>query len=403
MPRKKETRYGGKYQYFRKRITSPDGEQVTIYGKTAAERDEKVAAQLSAWATEAERGEEIFVAEYCADWFRRASAEMSEQRKVTIRREINNNIAPVIGTKLLRELTSDDVQDVLAAREGLSVSARRTTLQTLNRILSAAEAAGKIPRNPAQGIRAGGRKKKKKIALTEAQTATLLAAVEGQRIRLFCLLALYAGLRREEICGLRWDCVELDGKAPHIDVRRACRWPDGVAAVVEDILKTDAAWRSIPLPRVMVRELRAQRKALGRLSKEALAARFVVSYPDGTPWSLKSLQEAWNVIEARSTGTVKRRRKDPETGEMVTVEVEKHLGDVVTNHPGVVITIDFPVTPHLLRYTYITRLILGKVDLKRVQYLAGHADPAVTLEIYTSLMGHQPEDLIGDVRGIFDR
>ena len=402
MPRKKETRYG-KYQYFRKRITSPDGDQVTIYGKTAAERDEKVAAQQAAWAAEAERGEEIFVADYCADWFRRASAEMSEQRKVTIRREINNNIAPVIGTKLLRELTSDDVLDVMAARDGLSVSARRTTLQTLRRILAAAEAAGKIPRNPAQGIRAGGKKKRKKIALTPAQTDTLLAAVEGQRIRLFCLLALYTGMRREEICGLRWDCVELTGAAPHIDVRRACRWPDGVGPVVEDLLKSDASWRSVPLPRVMVAELRAQKKALGKIPREALSARYVVGYPDGTPWSLKSLQEAWGVIEARSTGTVKRRRKDPESGEMVTVEVEKRLGDTIPHHPGVVISIDFPVTPHILRYTYITRLILGKVDLKRVQYLAGHADASVTLEIYTSLMGHQPEDLIDDVRGIFDR
>ena len=41
------------------------------------------------------------------------------------------------------------------------------------------------------------------------------------------------------------------------------------------------------------------------------------------------------------------------------------------------------------------------MDLKRVQYLAGHADPKITLEIYTSLMGHRPEDLIGDITEIF--
>ena len=82
--------------------------------------------------------------------------------------------------------------------------------------------------------------------------------------------------------------------------------------------------------------------------------------------------------------------------------VEKKLGDKIPKHPDVVVSIDFPVTAHALRRTYITRLILGGVDLRRVQYLAGHETPEITLEYYTDLMGHQPEDLIGDVRGIFD-
>ena len=401
MPRKKETRYGP-YQYYRKRLTSPDGDQVTIYGKTAAERDQKVAAQQAAWAAAAEHGEDVYVAEYCAAWFRRVSAEMSESRQRDIRREINNNICPVIGGKLLRELTSDDCMDVMARRAGLSASARRSTLQCLNRILNAAESAGKIARNPARELQAGGRKRAKRIALTLDQVATLLAAVSGQRIRLFCLIAVFAGLRREEICALRWDCVTLGGKAPCIRVRRACRWPDGCAPVVEDILKSDAAWRDVPIPAVLVRELRAEKDRIGHMSRAQMGARCVVGYADGSPWSLKSLQEAWAVIKARTAGTVTRKRVDPETGELVRVEVTRRLGDVIPRHPGVVISIDFPVTPHTLRHTYITRLILGGVDLKRVQYLAGHADPTVTLEIYTSLMDNRPEDLIGPVRAVFD-
>ena len=401
MPRKKETRYGP-YQYFRKRITSPDGTQtVTIYGRTAAERDEKVEAQKAAWASAAENAEAPFVAEYCADWFRRASSDMSEKRKKDVAREINRNICPVIGTKRLKDLTADDILDVMAAREGLSQSARRSTMQILNRILNAAEKAGKLPRNPARDMPAGGRAPQRKAALSEAQAAVLLSAVEGQRIWLFCMLALYAGLRRKEICALRWDCVTLTGSAPHLDVRRACRWPDGTAPVVEDLLKTDAAWRSIPIPAPLLSALKAQRKTAREAVQGPLGASYVVGYADGRPWTLKSLQEAWAVVEARSTGTVTRKRRDPATGEMVKVQVEKKLGDVIPKHPGVVISIDFPVTPHALRRTYITRLVLGGMDLKRVQYLAGHATPDVTLEIYTTLYGNQPEDLIDAVRAIF--
>lgn len=392
-----------RYKYKRRKVRHPvTGEYRDVYGKTWAEVREKEEALEAAWAREAELAESAFFWQYAAAWYARVSPDMSEDRRKSIAREINANICPVIGEKRLAELTSDDVLDVLAARTARSSSARKNTLQTLSRILDAAENAGKIPRNPARKISAGGEKPKKKKALTAAQQQTLLEAVGGNRIRLFVLLCLYTGLRREEACGLLWRDVDLDSAAPHIDVRRACRWPDGTRPVVAELLKSDAAWRTIPLPEILAGELRRARAELGDLPPEQLRPRHVIGYPDGTPWTLKSLQNAWRIIEARSTGTVTRKRKDPATGQMMNVEVEKKLGDAVSRHPGVRITIDFDVTPHTLRRTYITRLILGGMDLRRVQYLAGHADPDITLAIYTDLQDHQPEDLIGDVREVFD-
>ncbi len=38
----------------------------------------------------------------------------------------------------------------------------------------------------------------------------------------------------------------------------------------------------------------------------------------------------------------------------------------------VVYSIDFEVTPHQLRHTYITNLLLAGIDVKTVQVLAGH-------------------------------
>lgn len=393
-----------KGKYYRKKIRHPvSGEYKDVYGKTRAELQDKCDDIQAAWAREIEDAESPFFFQYAADWFRRVAPDMSAQRRTDIAREINNNICPVIGEKKLAALTSDDCMDVMAARTARSRSARRNTLQTLNRILDAAEDAGKIKKNPARRLSAGGEKRKKKKALTAAQQETLLEAVRGHRIRLFVLVCLYTGLRREEACGLRWGDVDLSGDAPHITVQRACRWPKGTRPEIREYLKSDAGWRTVPLPEILAAELRAEISRLGELTPEQLRPRCVIGYPDGTPWSLKSLQEAWDVIEARSAGTVIRKRKDPATGKMVRVEVEKKLGDTVPKHPGVVISIDFDLTPHTLRRTYITRLILGGMDLKRVQYLAGHETPDITLEYYTDLMGHQPEDLIGGVREIFDK
>lgn len=392
-----------KGKYYRKKLRHPaTGEYKDVYGKTRAELQDKCDSIQSAWAREIEDAESPYFFQYAAEWFRRVSPDMSAQRRKDIAREINSNICPVIGEKKLASLTSDDCMDVMAARTARSRSARRNTLQTLNRILDAAEDAGKIKKNPARRLSAGGEKRKKKKALTAAQQDTLLEAVRGLRIRLFILLCLYTGLRREEACGLRWGDVDLSGGAPYITVQRACRWPKGTRPEIREYLKSDAGWRTIPLPEILAAELRSELDRLGDLTPAQLRPRCVIGYPDGAPWTLKSFQEAWAVVEARSTGTVIRKRKDPATGQTVKVEVEKKLGDAVPKHPGVVITIDFDVTPHTLRRTYITRLILGGMDLKRVQYLAGHETPDITLEYYTDLMGHQPEDLIGGVREIFD-
>ena len=39
--------------------------------------------------------------------------------------------------------------------------------------------------------------------------------------------------------------------------------------------------------------------------------------------------------------------------------------------------------PHLLRHTYITQLFEAGLDIKQVQYLAGHSKPEMTMRVYT--------------------
>ena len=52
-------------------------------------------------------------------------------------------------------------------------------------------------------------------------------------------------------------------------------------------------------------------------------------------------------------------------------------------HSKVVRTLDFHVHPHQLRHTYITRLFESGLDIKEIQYLAGHATVNMTLRVYT--------------------
>ena len=59
--------------------------------------------------------------------------------------------------------------------------------------------------------------------------------------------------------------------------------------------------------------------------------------------------------------------------------------------------LDFDVTPHLLRHTYITNLIYQGVDPKTVQYLAGHENNKVTMDIYAKVKYNKPTELISVV------
>ena len=77
------------------------------------------------------------------------------------------------------------------------------------------------------------------------------------------------------------------------------------------------------------------------------------------------------------------------------------LGERAAHNKTVIYSMDFQVTPHQLRHTYITNLLLSGVDVKTVQVLAGHEHAKITLDIYAHLTYNQPKDLISKVTAAF--
>ncbi len=83
----------------------------------------------------------------------------------------------------------------------------------------------------------------------------LLDTVRGLPPYTFIMIALYSGLRREEILGLQWDCVFLDVPYAVHSVRRAWR-SEHNRPVISTTLKTKAARRDIPIPKCLTDCLR---------------------------------------------------------------------------------------------------------------------------------------------------
>jgi len=63
--------------------------------------------------------------------------------------------------------------------------------------------------------------------------------------------------------------------------------------------------------------------------------------------------------------------------------------------------LDFRITPHQLRHTYITTLCQSGMDIKKIQYLAGHSDIKMTLNVYSHVVNNRPDELIEAVERAF--
>lgn len=206
------------------------------------------------------------------------------------------------------------------------------------------------------------------------------------------MIGLYAGLRREEILGLKWDCVFLDTDTPYLSVRRAWHVEHN-RPIISTELKTNAAKRDIPLPTQLAECLRE--------AKAVSNSEFVVANRDGQPLSYTQFQRVWKYIETRSNK--ERSYVRYTNGQKIVHYVTPVLGEKAAHNGKVVYSLDFQVTPHQLRHTYITNLIYASVDPKTVQYLAGHENSKITMDIYAKVKYNKPEQLSTVVNGAFNK
>lgn len=380
-PKKPKYTYLEDKKRYQKKIRDADGKYFALYGKTPEELTEKIEeAERQIAAAKYSRANPT-VAQYAARWQELNLDGTALKTRDTYAYIINSYILPVIGHRRLSEITQDDCKAVMKTMSKMSSSAYNKAVVLMKRIFESAVDNHYISSNPARKLKTGGVAAKEKDALTKEQQAVLLDAVYGTVAETFVNVVLYTGLRREEALGLKWDCVELDGPAPHIRVRRALRWEHNQPILNEE-LKSKAARRDIPIPPALVACLRE--------AKKTSKGDFVISNTTGGPKSQIQFKNMWRAIDSRSTGTYLGMLGGKET------LLEKKLGAKCPRH-DYCYTIDFDVTPHQLRHTYITNLILAGVNIKTVQYLAGHADPKITLKIYTHLTENQPQNLMAEV------
>lgn len=392
--KKTETKEG--YKYYRKQLTNPDGSRTSIYGKTQSELAEKVKAYRLKTAEERPRST-MTVEEYAAVQLAIVKAKVAKRTYVGYEEKVRLYIVPEIGEMRLCDVRPDDLERTMSHCTELSASAYRMIHMLIRKIFKAAHHNGLIDRDPSVELSSkGGKPAKEKRALTENEATRLFAALKGLMSLTFVMIAYYCGLRREEILALKWGNIILDTETPYIRVCLAWR-PDHNRPIISETLKSLAAARRVPIPDVLTVHLREVRKTC----QFPDGAAFIFCGRDGSPLSETQYRHLWRQVTRRTTlpRTYSRYTDDGKTVHTVTPK----LGETAKNNPNVQYTLDFRVTPHQLRHTYVTNLIYAGLDPKTVQYLAGHENIKITMDIYAKVKYHRPEDLHGPVNEVFKR
>ena len=215
--------------------------------------------------------------------------------------------------------------------------------------------------NPCERVDPPKLRRREAKCLNEEQTLKLIAVLDekGQyQYSVMVKLMIFSGARRAEICGLEWDDVDWDKSCIHI-CRNSLYLPN--VGMYEDTTKTESSERYVKLPQSVMTMLSEFRDYQNGIKKQM-----------GECW-----QESGKIF-TQYNGL-------PIHPSSVTSWLRKFTERNGLPH----------VTPHMLRHTSATMLLMQGVPLKAVSRRLGHTLASTTSDIY----GHSlrsVEDIAAD-------
>jgi integrase len=204
----------------------------TIYGKTKQEAQ----AKLRALQQLADRGQivdspDVTLASYLQTWLAGIKGTVSDGTHTYYSDHVRLHITPRIGGTKLRSLSAAIVQAFYGrmAEDGVSVALRQKVGVTLGVALAEAVRMQLIVANPVRDVRKPRPDRQEMTALTAEQLRTFLEAAASDRLFALYAIALDSGARQGELFGLQWQDVDFD--AACLFVRRALRERKGVLSL----------------------------------------------------------------------------------------------------------------------------------------------------------------------------
>ena len=271
--------------------------------------------------------------------------------------QMNNchkRIFPYLGSIPYRSLTPADIDNwvTLLNNDGLKQNTIYKNFATLRKCYNYFEFRGEIQSNPFNRTKAPKASGARVTYLSKRQMADLLFCLNEQYketdpFYIAIELATLSGLRRGEICGLRW--VDIDFKEKKLSVTSAI----GVSTKMGTYTKapkTKASIRTFPmipqLEEILQNAYSFQEQKYGEV------------------------QNSWFVC-----GRMKKYMNPTTlTHDMKNFTHRNNLKDVEGNY----------ITIHSLRHNFANLGVESKMDISSLSYMLGHSNASMTLDIYAS-------------------
>lgn len=276
------------------------------------------------------------------------------------REHIANHIKPALGAVQLSSLSSlavqrfyNDLGNPHNGKPGLAPKTIKCIHGVFHKSLQQAIALGYLRTNPTENCTLPKVQRKEIKPLDSSEISAFLQAIKGDRFENLYLTTLFTGMRRGEVCGLTWDCVDLD--KGQILINKQLQNVPGHRGEFRFISLKNNKGRSITLAPFLVGVLKKQQ------AKQA-------------EWK-EAAGELWQ-----------------EAGFVFTNEIGEHVAphSVYDRFKRLVSLIGIPTARfHDLRHSYAVVSLQAGDDIKTVQENLGHHTAAFTLDVY----GHVTDEM----------
>ena len=330
----------------------------SVLAKTQSEAKEKLKQAIAeAEKLDMSRAKSYTLGAWIKLWYEvYAEPRLREKTKDYYLNYIDNHIIPELGNTPLEKLTTIQIQKfyndlqksgriqryihIKLKDKGLSTRVVRGIHTLLNNCLEQAVAERLLLTNPAKGCRLPKLEKREMKILPEDKIGPYLAEAERRGLLAAFYLELTTGLRRGELCDLRWE--DFDAANGTLKICRTVRREKGRGLTTGDT-KTYAGTRTITLPPSLAALLKERKRAAK------------------TAWIFPDL-----LRPERPTAP------DAAYRRMKLLLEQAGLPDIRF---------------HDLRHTFATHALASGVDVKTLSGILGHTRAAFTLDTYTHTTG----------------
>ena len=323
-----------------------DGRRFSVYGKTKREVTEKLnrrRAEVEFKLYQPSTGVPTF-ADWLTTWLNSYCLSIKDSTHHKYQTDIKNHIAPAIGRIPLNKLDGTAIQSFYnrELKNGASPKSIRNFHGIVHKSLAQAVKLRIILVNPAEACDLPRLIQPEMRPIPSDKIAAFLTAIHSSRYADFYYVMLFTGLRRSELIGLTWDCIDFDKGTLRVyrQWSRVYRFTS---------LKNNKVRTFRPAPSVL--------DSLRRVQRDQITRRLSA----GQSWNNPN-----NFVFTNAVGT-------PLSGNAVFRAFKRIL---------TVAGLDSSTRLHDLRHTFATLSIQNGTDIKTVSETLGHATTAFTMDVY---------------------